>query len=119
MSKGQIMESFGLFEKHYKTYKSKVNYSESRLSFEVLSFIYVFLNIFHFQEYRWRSEFHRNFALILLRDFFNIKKNLIEKNLMLRFLNLFHVNIYIYIMYVYIYIIYYVIHIYNLSLCNL
>lgn len=91
MSKGQIVESFGLFEKHYKTYKNKVNYSESRLSFEVIVFQY--FSTYLLKEYRWRSEFHRNFALILLRDFFNIKKNLMDKNLMLRFLNLFHVYI--------------------------
>jgi len=39
MIKGQISESFSLFEKHYKAFKGKVNYSESRIAFEVLLII--------------------------------------------------------------------------------
>ena len=76
LQKGLVVEAFTIFDKHYKSYKGKINYFEGRLTFE---------------EYRWRSEYHRNFGYILLRDFYNIKKLLLEKNIMFRFLNLFHV----------------------------
>lgn len=43
--KQQVTESFQIFEKHYRAYKSKVNYGDSRLSFEVI-FSLNFLDFF-------------------------------------------------------------------------
>lgn len=44
--KQQVLESFQIFEKHYRAYKSKVNYADSRLSFEVISFFLIFFQYF-------------------------------------------------------------------------